>query len=73
MRKYHGVFTTPEMQSILYQMQKIHETAEARGNIPEGYTASELWPDFWDYTAAELEELKNLRHAYHAAKAAAGL
>lgn len=73
MPKYHGVFTTPEMQSILHQMQKIHETAEARAHIPEGYTAAELWPDFWDYTAAELEELKNLRHAYHAAKSAAGL
>ena len=75
MQKYHGVFITPEMQSILYQMQKIHEAAEARANIPDSWdcTAAELWPVFWDYTAAELEELKNLRHAYNAAKAAARL
>lgn len=76
MQEYHGVFTTPEMRSIINQMQKIHEAAEAR--IPDylksmNYTASELYPDFWDYTAAELEELRNLRHAYNAAKAAAGL
>lgn len=75
MQKCHGVFITPEMQSIIYQMQKIHEAAEARSNIPDswGYTAAELYPDFWDYTAAELEELRNLRQAYNAAKAAAGL
>lgn len=73
MQEYHGEFITPEMQSIIYQMQKIHEAAEARANIPDGYIAIELYPDYWDYTAAELEELKNLRHAYHAAKAAAGL
>ena len=63
MQKYHGVFTTPEMRSILYQMQKIDDAAEARSNNPY----------FWDYTAAELEELRNLHNSYNAAKAAAGL
>lgn len=63
MGKYYGVFTTPEMRYICYQMQKIHDAAEARSDNPY----------FWDYTAAELEELKNLGRAYAAAKAAAGL
>lgn len=68
MQEYHGVFTTPEMRSIINQMQKIHEAAEAR--------ADNTYPDSWrypEYTEAELEELRNLRHAYNAAKAAAGL
>ena len=66
MQEYHGVFTTPEMRSILNQMQKIHEAAEAR-------TSNPCYPGFWDYTATELEELRNLHDEYNAAKAAAGL
>lgn len=63
MGKYYGVFTTPEMRYICNQMQKIHGAAEARSDNPY----------FGDYTAAELEELRNLGRAYAAAKAAAGL
>lgn len=66
MQEYHGVFTTPEMRSIVNQMQKIHEAAEARTRNP-------CYPGFWDYTAAELEELRDLCHEYNVAKAAAGL
>lgn len=73
MQKYHGVFTTPEMRSIINQMQKIHEAAEAR--YSNHYHCSDPWlyPDYPEYTAAELAELRNLRHEYNAAKAAAGL
>lgn len=74
MQEYHGVFTTPEMRSILNQMQKIHEAAEARYSNHYPFE-SDPWryPDYPEYTEAELKELRNLRHEYNAAKAAAGL
>ena len=73
MQEYHGVFTTPEMRSIINQMQKIHEAAEARYINSCPSPDPWLYPDFPAYTAAELAELRNLRHEYNAAKAAAGL
>ena len=59
----YGVFITPKMRSILDKMDSIETAATSRSN-------NDFFPP---YTAAEMEELKELHREYLAEKEMEGL